>query len=195
VGTLTDEFWRGKQLPWPAKLGSSIRMQWKLLDIAQADGHLFVRRHSPQETSKHWTPKVPLILQISQIFHAWSGFVQLLGLPQREKNMSLRSHMDFTLLSPNLTPGAPHLPLAQLEYLLLVAEHCFNTSVPHGGMEGVYNSVRVHRKEKHDLHRDLLLIAEKHLRHHISHKVLDGYIYCHRFQLHFRIGRKEPFSS
>lgn len=109
--------------------------------------------------------------------------------------MSLRSHIDFILLSPNLTPGPVHLPLTPLEYLLLVPEHCFNTSVPHSGMEGVYNSVRVHRKDEHDLPRDLLLIAEEHLRYHISHKVLDGYIYCHRFKLHFRIGRKEPCSS
>lgn len=64
-GSLTEEVALGQQLVWPAKLGSSIRLQWQLLDIAQADGHVRVRRQGPQETSEHRTPKIPLILQVS----------------------------------------------------------------------------------------------------------------------------------
>lgn len=64
-GSLTEVVFLGEQLVWPAKLGSSIRLQWQLLDIAQADGHLPVRRQGPQETSEHRTPKIPLILQVS----------------------------------------------------------------------------------------------------------------------------------
>lgn len=64
-GSLTNVLSPGEQLAWPAKPGSSIRLQWQLLDIAQADGHLLVRSHGPQGTSEDRTPKITLVLQVS----------------------------------------------------------------------------------------------------------------------------------